>query len=53
MNQQLSLVITGLAVTFIVFLIGREVVCWYWKINKHIELLEEIRDLLKGQNNPK
>jgi hypothetical protein len=29
------------------FLIFREIVCWYWKINRGLELLVEIRDLLR------
>jgi hypothetical protein len=33
----------------VMFLVFREVVCWYWKINVRIELLTEIRDLLKNQ----
>ncbi len=33
----------------VMFLIFREVVCWYWKINIRIELLTEIRELLKNQ----
>jgi hypothetical protein len=32
----------------VVFLMGREVVCWYWKINQRIALMTEIRDLLKN-----
>ena len=30
----------------IIFLVFREVICWYWKINQNIALLTEIRDLL-------
>lgn len=30
-----------------VFLLCREVMCWYWKINLHLKNQEEIRDLLK------
>jgi predicted Zn-ribbon and HTH transcriptional regulator len=40
-------------VTIVIFLIGREIVCWYLKINISVELLTEIRDLLqtiKNQN---
>lgn len=40
-----SLLIT-LAVLVVIFLVLREVVCWYWKINSSIALLTEIRDLL-------
>ncbi len=31
----------------LLFLVGREIVCWYFKINKIVELLEEIKDSLK------
>ncbi len=34
-------------VVLIIFLLLREVNCWYWKINKRISLLEEQNQLLK------
>jgi hypothetical protein len=33
-----------------IFLMGREVVCWYWKITKGITLMEEILKELKKAN---
>jgi hypothetical protein len=43
--------VTGLIVTLIVmillFLALREVNCWYWKINKKIELQEKTNELLQ------
>ncbi len=39
--------ISFLFILIIVFLILREVVCWYWKINESLSVLKEIRDLLK------
>lgn len=36
-----------LIVTIVIFLICRELVCWYWKQNEQVALLKEIRDLLK------
>lgn len=36
-----------IVISVVVFLIAREVVCWYWKINENVALLREIRDLLK------
>ena len=42
-----SFVVILVAALIIFFLVFREVLCWYWKINKNIELLLEIRDLLK------
>lgn len=45
--------IDGLAYTIgmlifivILFLIFREVVCWYWKINERTKVMGEIKDLL-------
>ena len=51
MNQFEPFVPMLMSFLFIVvlFLVFREVVCWYWKINVRIELLTEIRDLLKNQ----
>ena len=31
----------------VVFLVCREIVCWYWKINKAVNLLEEMKDSLE------
>jgi hypothetical protein len=31
-----------IASLLVIFLIGRQIVCWYWKINRIIELLESI-----------
>jgi hypothetical protein len=40
------------AVVFvIIFLVFREVFCWYWKINQNVALLTEIRDLLTAKGN--
>lgn len=38
-----------LLVLIIFFLIGRELVCWYFKLNKISSLLEEIRDELRNK----
>ena len=40
-----------IAVTIAVFLVLRDIACWYWKINYQVKLLEEIRDELKKLNN--
>jgi hypothetical protein len=42
-----TLIVLGIIV--VLFLLFREVVCWYWKINRRLEMLTEIRDLLKAQ----
>jgi len=41
--------IVALGIMFLFFLLGRKLVCWYFKINKTVELLEEIRDALKNK----
>ena len=41
--------ITVLVVALIIFIVCREFTCWYFKINKTVELLEEIRDSLKNK----
>jgi hypothetical protein len=43
-------VLFAFGVLLIFFLIGRELVCWYFKINQTVALLEEIRDLLKSKS---
>lgn len=47
-NAFSALIILG--VLFLFFLIGRELVCWYWKINRTVELLEKIYEQLKNKN---
>ncbi len=44
-------ILVNIVVAIIVFLIFREIICWYWKINRNVELLTEIRDLLAGKDN--
>ncbi len=41
--------IIALGFMLLLFLLGREIVCWYFKINKTVQLLEEIRDSLKNK----
>lgn len=45
-TPNLVAILVGLAILIVVFLLVREMLCWYWKINKAITLLTEIRDLL-------
>jgi len=45
-NETLISSLIGLLIVLVVFLICREVVCWYWKLNKIVELLEEQNKLL-------
>jgi len=44
-----SLVIV-LIIFVAIFLVFRELFCWYWKINEMVGLLVEIRDHLASQN---
>ena len=39
-----------LVILVLFFLLGRELICWYFKINKRVYLLEEILDEIKQQN---
>ena len=43
----LFLVILAIGITILLFLALRELVCWYYKINKRIELMEDQNSLLK------
>ena len=42
--------IVGLVVVIAIFLIAREIVMWYWKINEIIGLQKNILDELKKMN---
>ncbi len=45
-------IIAGVVVGIIVlFLLARELMCWYYKINEHGQVLKEIRDELRAANN--
>jgi hypothetical protein len=48
MENYLIYVILILVIAFAIFLILRELNCWYWKINKRINLMEETNKLLKA-----
>jgi hypothetical protein len=39
-----------LAVTIFIFLVARELVMWYWKINKIVDIQEQILAELKKMN---
>jgi len=41
----------GFGVILIIFLIGREIVCWYWKINEALATLKAIDEKLAVQIN--
>jgi len=42
-----TVIIIAAIIVIIIFLICRELVCWYWKINKIVELMNEQNLLLK------
>lgn len=39
-------IIVAFIVSIIIFLICRELNCWYWKINAHLKLMEDINSKL-------
>jgi hypothetical protein len=46
--EYIGTLIIAFVIAFVIFLLLREVNCWYWKINKKISLLEENNQLLKS-----
>jgi len=48
-DQVLENLIGILVVCFIIFMICREIVCWYWKLNRIVSLLESINKKLGGE----
>jgi hypothetical protein len=49
-NNPLVAAIVTLVIVIAIFLLFREVVCWYWKINRVVELLESIDATLRSRN---
>lgn len=45
-GEVITTVLIVTVVIGVIFLICREMVCWYWKINQRVALLTEIRDLM-------
>jgi len=39
-----------LVVMLLFFLLGRELICWYFKMNKVVELLDSINEQLKNNH---
>lgn len=46
MDEAIGLVLVCIIVVIVVWLIVREIMCWYWKINRAISLLESINQKL-------
>src|SRR5262245_11810591 len=42
----MGMILVALLIILVVFLLGREVVCWYWKVNERIALMRETNTLL-------
>jgi hypothetical protein len=51
-SKLLVMLLAALGVGFAVFMILREVMCWYYKINRMVSLLEDIRDVLRKDGGP-
>jgi hypothetical protein len=47
-SQTLMGAFLGAVLLFVIFLIARELMCWYWKINRVVSLLEENNRLLRA-----
>lgn len=47
MDSTLSIILITLAVVFVIFLIIRDINCWYWKINERVNLQYKEVDGLK------
>ena len=46
MDESMGTLLAGVAVGILVFLLIREILCWYTKVNKIVKLLEEISSKL-------
>jgi hypothetical protein len=49
-NNPLVATVVTLVIVIAIFLLFREVVCWYWKINRVVELLESIDATLRSRD---
>lgn len=47
MEEIIGGIVIGLVILIVVFLLCREIVCWYWKINIAVKLMEEQNQLLR------
>jgi len=48
MAQGLGMLLVVLLILIVLFLIAREYVCWYWKINERLSELQQIRTSLQA-----
>lgn len=49
-SEKIMPVLAVLIMVFLIFLVCREAVCWYWKINRTVNTLDEILAELKKMN---
>jgi hypothetical protein len=49
-NNPLVAAVVTLLIVIAIFLVLREVVCWYWKINRVVELPESIDATLRSRD---
>jgi hypothetical protein len=49
-NNPLVDAVIALVIVVVIFLMFRELVCWYWKINRMVELLESIDATLRSRD---
>lgn len=47
MEKGIATILVIVIIFLLIFLILREVICWYWKINERITLQKETNQLLK------
>lgn len=40
----------GLIVLIVIFLVARELTCWYWKTNKILSEIEELKNLVRNKS---
>jgi hypothetical protein len=50
MSDAYTGILIALGIIVILFLIFREILCWYWKINERIELHKELINEIKKLN---
>lgn len=45
--------IVGILILVVIFVVAREAICWYWKINRMVQLLESIEAHLRDHGSPR
>lgn len=47
MHNEIKFYVCSILLLIVLFFLLRELFCWYWKINKHLKVEEEILETLK------